>query len=312
MLRRLRRVAGHSTLTALSPVPLVHSTAKCARVGFRDSLCMFFAYTKILGRTEKRTRARMYCQTIRTVRDISRDDRARIATCSLRTPTGRIIVYLGFGTDRFSGHAWTVTSSHHRPSRVDCHIVTSQAVTSGLSHRHITGGHAWTATSSHHRRSRVDCHIVTSQAVTRGLSQRHTTGRHAWTVTSSHHRRSRVDCHIVTSQAVTRGLSQRHTTGRHAWTVTSSHHRPSRVDCHNVTPQAVMRGLSHSNIRASKARFEHRLVSYLNQWITFSDRCSPSIETIFYITKNASFETDFMTQQSNLVNTIFARSCVIV
>ena len=43
----------------------------------------------MLGRTETRTRDRMYCQTIRTVRDISRDDRARIATCRLRTPTDR-------------------------------------------------------------------------------------------------------------------------------------------------------------------------------------------------------------------------------
>ena len=32
----------------------------------------------------------MYCQTIRTVRDISRDDRAIIATYSLRTPTDRL------------------------------------------------------------------------------------------------------------------------------------------------------------------------------------------------------------------------------
>ena len=36
---------------------------------------------KMLGRTETRTRDRMYCQAIRTVTDISRDDRARIATC---------------------------------------------------------------------------------------------------------------------------------------------------------------------------------------------------------------------------------------
>ena len=36
-----------------------------------------------------RTRDMMYSQTIRTVRDISRDDRARIANCSLRTPTDR-------------------------------------------------------------------------------------------------------------------------------------------------------------------------------------------------------------------------------
>ena len=31
----------------------------------------------------------MYCQSIRTVRDISRDDRARIAICSLLTSTDR-------------------------------------------------------------------------------------------------------------------------------------------------------------------------------------------------------------------------------
>ena len=50
----------------------------------------FFAYKKILGRTETRTSDRMYCQSIRTVWDISRDDRARIATCSLLTPTDRL------------------------------------------------------------------------------------------------------------------------------------------------------------------------------------------------------------------------------
>ena len=38
-----------------------------------------------------RTRDRMYCQTIRSVRDISRDDKARIATCSLRTQTDRLM-----------------------------------------------------------------------------------------------------------------------------------------------------------------------------------------------------------------------------
>ena len=48
-----------------------------------------FPVYKMLGRIEKRTRDRIYCQTIRTVRDISRDDRARIATCRLRTPTDR-------------------------------------------------------------------------------------------------------------------------------------------------------------------------------------------------------------------------------
>ena len=63
---------------------LFYSATKCARVGVRDSLWMFFAYTKMLGRTETRTRDRMHCQMMRAVRDIYRDDRARIATCSLR------------------------------------------------------------------------------------------------------------------------------------------------------------------------------------------------------------------------------------
>ena len=49
----------------------------------------FSRIKKIIGRTETRTRYRIYCQTIRTVRDIPRDDRARIANCSLRTPTDR-------------------------------------------------------------------------------------------------------------------------------------------------------------------------------------------------------------------------------
>ena len=44
----------------------------------------------MLGRTETRTRDRIYSQTMRTVRDISRDDRARITTCSLRTLTDRL------------------------------------------------------------------------------------------------------------------------------------------------------------------------------------------------------------------------------
>ena len=51
----------------------------------------FFAYKKLLGRTETRTRDRMYLGRIRYVRDISRDDRARIATCILRTPTDRLM-----------------------------------------------------------------------------------------------------------------------------------------------------------------------------------------------------------------------------
>ena len=55
----------------------------CGRVWFG----FFFGYKKILGRTETRTRDRMYLGRIRPVRDISRGERARIATCRLRTPT---------------------------------------------------------------------------------------------------------------------------------------------------------------------------------------------------------------------------------
>ena len=49
-----------------------------------------FRIKKMLGRIETQTRDRIYCQTIRTVIYISRDDRAIIATCSLRTPTDRL------------------------------------------------------------------------------------------------------------------------------------------------------------------------------------------------------------------------------
>ena len=50
---------------------------------------VFSRIKKILRRTETRTRDRICFQTIRSVRDISRDDRARIPTCSLRTATDR-------------------------------------------------------------------------------------------------------------------------------------------------------------------------------------------------------------------------------
>ena len=47
----------------------------------------FSPIKKLLGRTEKRSRDRKTVD--RTVWDISRNDQARIATCSLRTPTDR-------------------------------------------------------------------------------------------------------------------------------------------------------------------------------------------------------------------------------
>ena len=58
---------GDSTVTALLLVSLVHSPDTCAMVGLRDSFWVLFAYKKMLGRTETRTRDRMYCQSIRTV-----------------------------------------------------------------------------------------------------------------------------------------------------------------------------------------------------------------------------------------------------
>ena len=39
---------------------LVYSTDSCARVSLRDSFLVFFAHTKMLGRTGARTRERMY------------------------------------------------------------------------------------------------------------------------------------------------------------------------------------------------------------------------------------------------------------
>ena len=51
------------------------------------SIHLFSHITKLLGRTETRTRDGMDCQSIRTVWDISLEYGARIATCSLLTAT---------------------------------------------------------------------------------------------------------------------------------------------------------------------------------------------------------------------------------
>ena len=59
---------------------------KSHRVGTR--FCFWVSPTKnVLGRTDMRTHEWSDRQLTRTVWDISRDDRARIATCCLRTPT---------------------------------------------------------------------------------------------------------------------------------------------------------------------------------------------------------------------------------
>ena len=87
LLFSVRQLAGdRSTMT--NGRSLLHSYIHAG-----DSVCTIvwvsFASKKILGRTETRTRDRMYFQTIRSVRDIYRDDWARIATCTLRTLTDR-------------------------------------------------------------------------------------------------------------------------------------------------------------------------------------------------------------------------------
>ena len=71
-------------------LPLVHSTDTCTRPGLCDSFWVFFEYKKLPGRIQTRICDRMDCQSIRTACDISRDDRARIATCILLTSTDRL------------------------------------------------------------------------------------------------------------------------------------------------------------------------------------------------------------------------------
>ena len=81
-----------STVTARSacdnagrwPFKSTHELATRFTRGFGS----FSRIKKLLGRTETRTHYRMYCQTIRI--DVSRDDRAKIATNSLRTLTDRL------------------------------------------------------------------------------------------------------------------------------------------------------------------------------------------------------------------------------
>ena len=93
----------------------------------------YFAYKKkLLGRTETRTRDRIFCQTMRTVRDISRDDRARIATCSLRTLTDiRWVKYL-----------YRILQTHHARTRAHTHART-RVRTHVRTHMH-TGAHKCT------------------------------------------------------------------------------------------------------------------------------------------------------------------------
>ena len=85
-------LAGHGrSITSESSVtPLFIQQTIERRPAFAKVYVSFSRIKKKIGRIETRTRDRIYCQTIRRVRDISRDDRARIATCSLRTLTDRL------------------------------------------------------------------------------------------------------------------------------------------------------------------------------------------------------------------------------
>ena len=87
LLFSVRQLAGDRS-TVTNGRSLLHSYIH-AGDSVRTIVWVFFAYKKIPGRKESRTRDRMYCLMIRSVRDIYRDDRARIATCTLRTLTDR-------------------------------------------------------------------------------------------------------------------------------------------------------------------------------------------------------------------------------
>ena len=87
LLFSVQQVAGDRS-TVTNGRSLLHSYIHAG-----DSACTIVfsssRITKILDRTERRTSYRMYCQSIRSVRDINRDDLAIIATCALRTLTDR-------------------------------------------------------------------------------------------------------------------------------------------------------------------------------------------------------------------------------
>ncbi len=81
-----------------APVPraingrsLLHSNKHSrGRPGFAEVFGVFRVYKTARPNWAKRTHDRMCLQSIRTVWDISRDDRARIATCSLLTATDKL------------------------------------------------------------------------------------------------------------------------------------------------------------------------------------------------------------------------------
>ena len=85
----VRLVAGDQPWPQLQPSWFIQLN-NFAATRFSRVLGCFSTINNVLGRTEMRTRERKECQSIRTVWDIFQDDRARVATCSLRKATARI------------------------------------------------------------------------------------------------------------------------------------------------------------------------------------------------------------------------------
>ena len=106
-------VTGHSACDNAGRWPFKSKHGLATR--FTRGFGSFSRIKKLLGRTETRTRDRMYCQTIRIVRDSSRDDRARIATCRLRTLTDRL-------KENFSIDFSNISTKSEQNIEV-CHIV---------------------------------------------------------------------------------------------------------------------------------------------------------------------------------------------
>ena len=85
---RRKRSGSEATLSGNAHVITRNDIHGCAHrsIHIRTHVTFFFAYTKFVWPNWDAMHDRMKCHSIRTARDISR---ARIATCSLRTPTGR-------------------------------------------------------------------------------------------------------------------------------------------------------------------------------------------------------------------------------
>ena len=86
---RDKRMSYHWTNCASLKPTMVPSTEHSRGNSVCARFQIIFAYKNVQGRTDMRTRERKECQSIRTVLDISGDDRAIIMTCSLRTATDK-------------------------------------------------------------------------------------------------------------------------------------------------------------------------------------------------------------------------------